>query len=120
MYSPAGYVEDNTDCDDNDPLEHPGQSWYLDGDNDGYTEGTTNATSCTRPAGYKASSELLGASIDCDDANSVLNPDTLWYQDADGDSYGNSSASLQQCSQPAVMFWTTPTTMTMTPISGHL
>ncbi|MDO8282002.1 MAG: hypothetical protein Q7U10_05175 [Thermodesulfovibrionia bacterium] len=38
---------------------------------------------------------------DCDDANPSLNPATLWYQDSDGDGYGNPAVSLQQCAQPA-------------------
>ncbi len=28
---------------------------------------------------------------DCDDGNAALNPDTVWYQDADGDTYYSTS-----------------------------
>ena len=28
---------DNTDCDDTDALEFPGQVWYLDADTDGWS-----------------------------------------------------------------------------------
>jgi hypothetical protein len=37
---------------------------------------------------------------DCDDTNPDLNPYTIWYQDNDGDGFGNSSVYLQQCTQP--------------------
>lgn len=62
------------DCNDNDPNEHPGQTWYKDLDNDGYSDGTTNTESCTRPPGYKVASELIALSGDCDDNNFFKNP----------------------------------------------
>ncbi|MHA2220250.1 MAG: hypothetical protein ACXACY_30600, partial [Candidatus Hodarchaeales archaeon] len=37
---------------------------------------------------------------DCDDTDPDLNPDTIWYQDNDGDGYGNDAISFQQCTQP--------------------
>jgi len=55
------------DCDDTDADEHPGQTWYKDADNDGHSDGTTDTTSCTRPAGYKVASELTATSGDCND-----------------------------------------------------
>jgi hypothetical protein len=94
-----GYLS-NTDCDDNDPLEHPDQTWYLDADSDGYSDGSMNTSSCERPLGYKAAMELHDISGDCDDNDPVLNPQTLWHPDFDGDSHGNPAVSLQQCSPP--------------------
>ena len=38
---------------------------------------------------------------DCDDNNADINPDSVWYIDLDGDGYGNSSFSFQQCAQPS-------------------
>ncbi|MBX2927424.1 MAG: putative metal-binding motif-containing protein, partial [Saprospiraceae bacterium] len=70
---PTGYVADNTDCDDNDPLEFPGQVWYADLDNDGYSSGTT-LTQCLRPTGYKVPAELTAPSGDCNDNNAGINP----------------------------------------------
>ncbi|MBI5556360.1 MAG: right-handed parallel beta-helix repeat-containing protein [Deltaproteobacteria bacterium] len=61
---PAG---DNSDCDDNDPLEFPGQLWYKDLNGDGISDGTINNTSCTRPDGYYALVELTASSGDMDD-----------------------------------------------------
>ena len=70
---PTGYVADNTDCNDNDPLQKPGQTWYKDADNDGYSDGAT-LTQCLRPNGYKTAAELTGADLDCDDGEPAVNP----------------------------------------------
>jgi hypothetical protein len=93
------YLSD-VDCDDNDPLEHPDQTWYLDADNDGYSDGTVDTSSCERPLGYKAASELTGLCGDCNDNNPVLNNVTLWHSDFDGDGFGNPAVSQQRCRQP--------------------
>jgi hypothetical protein len=77
---PAGYkvaselTATSGDCDDNDVNEHPGQTWYKDADGDGYSDGTTNTTSCTRPADYKVASELTATSGDCDDNDADVYP----------------------------------------------
>ncbi|MEW6214947.1 MAG: MopE-related protein [Nitrospirota bacterium] len=73
---PSGYVTNNTDCDDSDPNEHPGQTWYKDADNDKYSDGTKNTTSCTRPTGYKVVSELIALSGDCNESDASINPGT--------------------------------------------
>ncbi len=117
---PVGFVTNNTDCDDSDALEKPGQVWYADTDNDGYSNGTT-LTQCLRPAGYKAASELTATSGDTNDNDAAINPGateicdgidnngngsidegvtTTYYADADGDGFGNPAQSQQACSQP--------------------
>jgi len=119
---PTGYVTNNTDCDDNDALEKPGQAWYKDVDNDNYAEtGAATITQCLRPAGYKAVSELTSTTGDCNDGNPAINPSvseicdgidnncnsmtdegvqTTYYRDMDGDGFGNPSVTQMACTQP--------------------
>jgi hypothetical protein len=70
---PAGYVADNTDCNDGDALEHPNQTWYKDEDGDGYSDGTT-MVSCLRPENYYAASELTSTTGDPDDTDPDIIP----------------------------------------------
>jgi hypothetical protein len=119
---PGGFVTNNTDCDDNDPLEKPGQMWFDDTDNDGYGQtGATTLTQCLRPVGYKAAIELISTTGDCNDNNNAINPaatevcdgidndcdgstdegvQTTYYADVDADGFGNPSSSTQACTQP--------------------
>ena len=91
-------------------------TWYDDGDGDGY--GDTVTVACVQPAGS------VSRGGDCDDADTTIHPgatevcngedddcdgDTdghavdaaTWYDDADGDGYGDPSASQRACTQPA-------------------
>ena len=64
----------DVDCDDADADEHPGQLWYKDEDNDGYSGGTT-LTHCERPTDHKLASELMALTGDCDDYDGLIHPD---------------------------------------------
>jgi hypothetical protein len=140
---PAGYVANNTDCDDTRALSFPGGTelcngfddncdgtadedtavdadiWYADGDDDLFGDNDTTAISCVAPAGYVADNS------DCDDLNGLINPiadevcdsidnncngsvdepsaidASVWYADADTDTFGNPASSQRACEQPA-------------------
>jgi gliding motility-associated-like protein len=127
---PAGYVADNTDCDDTNANVYPGApetadngidedcdgfdllTWYADTDNDTFGDPNVSQESNTQPLGYVTDSS------DCDDTNTAINPNATeipdngidedcdgfdlltWYQDADGDTFGNASVTQEANTQP--------------------
>jgi M6 family metalloprotease-like protein len=62
-----------TDCDDSDDLEYPNQTWYEDGDGDGYSSGNI-VIQCLRPADHYVFSELTSPSGDCDNNDQYIYP----------------------------------------------
>jgi hypothetical protein len=70
---PAGYVTDDTDCDDTDAAQYPGATEWCNGEDDD-CDGT----------------------VDEDDAFDV----TTWYADTDTDGYGDPAVSDVDCNQP--------------------
>ncbi|MFM1998474.1 MAG: hypothetical protein RL204_421, partial [Bacteroidota bacterium] len=87
--APAGYVSDNTDCDDTDASVNPGvaevcdgadnncntlidegvlTTFYADADNDTYGDASNSVQACTAPVGYVIDN------TDCDDTDASLNP----------------------------------------------
>ncbi len=95
---PIGYVTNDLDCNDNDPLEFPGQVWYLDEDGDAYGEGTS-LVNCTRPTNYYVSSELISTNSDCNDNDASINPGEI---DVCGDGIDNdcSGQADEGCGSP--------------------
>jgi hypothetical protein len=92
-------------------------SWYADTDTDGYGDETATRTGCTQPPGYVTEAgdcddgnatihpggkEICNASDDdCDGAVDEDLPTSTWYEDADGDGYGDASATLASCYAPS-------------------
>ncbi|PXF60603.1 MAG: hypothetical protein C4B59_08775 [Candidatus Methanogaster sp.] len=87
--APAGYVADNTDCDDTNAAVNPGATevcngiddncdgqvdegvmttYYGDADGDGYGDPTNTTDACSAPDGY------VTDNTDCDDTNADVNP----------------------------------------------
>ncbi len=106
-------VDDN--CDGNTDEGLGGGTYYQDADGDGYG-GSTTKNACIAPAGY------VSLSGDCNDSNPAIHPNATevcnglddncngqidegvkgtYYQDNDGDGYGNSAVTTQACSKPA-------------------
>ena len=98
------------------------QTWYKDIDNDLYSDGTSQQ-SCTQPPGYKLAGDLTQTSGDCNDNIGSINPDAdeicdgfdndcdgttdenpvtgpTWFEDSDGDGFGNANSTVIACSQP--------------------
>ena len=67
--------------------------YYDDQDGDGYG-GSIGDYYCIQPSGFVDNDD------DCNDNDSIINPNTIWYTDADSDDYGSPSSTLTQCNQP--------------------
>ena len=96
---PAGFVADDTDCNDQSDAAHPGAAevcdgldndcngetdedasadapaWFMDGDGDGYGDSALTIVQCAQPTDYVADD------TDCDDTTSTTNPGASEYCD---------------------------------------
>jgi hypothetical protein len=139
---PGGRVAESGDCDDSDDQIHPGaaercngedddcdgevdeelqETWYADGDGDGFGDADETTESCDPGEGWIADGS------DCDDSDALVNPGAAeicngidddcdgltdddddevgstgsWYQDADGDGWGDEASAVERCEQPS-------------------
>ena len=69
------------------------QQYFLDDDGDGYGDSSSIVEACSQPA------DAVTNDDDCDDSDASINPDSIWYADADGDGFGG-AFSIAACSQP--------------------
>jgi hypothetical protein len=105
---------DDDDCDGD--IDNVGLSTYFaDTDGDGFGDAAVTIQDCTAPLGYVDNND------DCDDTDENINPDATevcgngtdedcdgfdniaditYYQDNDGDGYGNPSVSVVNCAPP--------------------
>ncbi|NBO55098.1 MAG: hypothetical protein EBU84_11020, partial [Actinobacteria bacterium] len=89
---PTGYTTDSTDCDDTKNGVNPSATEIP------YNGIDDDCDPATRDDDLDGDGYL--AADDCDDLNASINTQTTYYQDADGDRFGNASASTQSCTQP--------------------
>ncbi len=96
------------------------QLFYLDADSDGYGGAAAVQEACEQPSGYVPAPDD-GSSFDCNDDNGGIYPGaveicdgldqdcddvvdeevkTTFYQDADGDGFGNPDITVAACDQP--------------------
>lgn len=100
---------------DSDPAACFTDTWYADTDGDSYGDANSMVEECDPPAGY------VTDGTDCNDADAAIHPEaleicneidddcdgpvdedlgTVWYQDADADTYGDPETTQVACTQP--------------------
>ena len=92
-------------------------TWYADTDNDSFGDANNTTLACLAPLGYTSNSDdcddndddtypgadeiCNGVDDDCDVSIDELAVDALtWYNDNDGDEFGDLNSSLVDCNQP--------------------
>jgi hypothetical protein len=72
-----------------------GAVYFADKDNDGFGDAADSVEICagSPPTGY------VKDNTDCNDADSTINPSSVWFEDKDADGYSTGN-TLTQCEQP--------------------
>ncbi len=100
------------------PVPASASTWYADIDDDGYGNSSLTTQACDQPTGYAsvdgdcndlAPTALPGGTETCDgldnDCNGTVDDGAIgtgtWYEDGDGDGFGDAGSTLSQCSQPS-------------------
>ena len=116
-------LDDDCDdlVDDDDDSVTPDTTWYVDADSDGFGDSASSLSACDQPDGYDDDA------TDCDDTDPAVNPDatevcndldddcddlvdddddsvdlstgTVFYQDTDGDGYGDEDLDQRFCAE---------------------
>ncbi len=92
--NPSNYAKSGGDCNDNNANIYP-RKFYIDNDGDGYGTGFITLicqSSSTPPAGYAINNE------DCDDTDSTITIERVWFQDSDNDGFGDPNVTHLGCS----------------------
>ncbi len=111
-------IDNNCDGELDEATAGDAGTWYLDQDGDGFGDASTGVVSCEAPTGH------VGSEADCDDADAGISPDALevcddldndcddetdedsaidaaiWYDDVDGDGFGDPAAAAAACEAP--------------------
>lgn len=90
----AGFVSNNSDCDDTNAALNPNTVWFQDLDNDQVGNTSVTLTACLQPLGY------VLANGDCDDNNATITAPVMYYTDADNDGFGDDSTGTPFCQAP--------------------
>lgn len=99
---PAGYVSNNSDCDDSDFFINPLTVWYEDADGDLLGNSSVSFTGCTPP-----NSTYVLSGGDCDDSDATIGDPVGYYIDADNDGFGSANSTVSfLCADPGVGYST--------------
>ena len=87
------------------PVAMRSATYYFNGtpdsDGDGIADADDNCPNDFNPDQIDDDNDGYGAACDCNDTDSLINPETIWYADADNDTYGDPTVTLTQCEMPS-------------------
>ncbi len=111
-------IDDDCDGEVDEDSASDAATWYEDADSDGYGDPSSPVLACEQPPGF------VDNDFDCDDASGAINPSAdelcngydddcdgttdelgavdaaTWYEDVDGDGYGDAGSTTEACEAP--------------------